>query len=65
MLAALACAVTGMQAETNKEQYKAVKPVFTVVKANKVTSIKDQNKSGTCWAYSTISFSKRNPKKNR
>ncbi len=56
MLAALACAVTGMQAETNKDSIKAVKPVFTVVKANKITSIKDQNKSGTCWAYSTISF---------
>ena len=47
MLAALACAVTGMQAETNKDSIKAVKPVFTVVKANKITSIKDQNKSGT------------------
>ena len=56
MLAALTCAVIGMQAETNKDSIKAVKPVFTVVKANKITSIKDQNKSGTCWAYSTISF---------
>ena len=56
MLAALTCAVTGMQAETNKDSIKAVKPVFTVVKANKITSIKDQNKSGTCWAYSTNSF---------
>ena len=35
MLAALTCAVTGMQAETNKDSIKAVKPVFTVVKANK------------------------------
>ena len=56
MLAALACAVTGMQAETNTDSIKVVKPVFTVVKANKITSIKDQNKSGTCWAYSTNSF---------
>ena len=56
MLAALTCAVTGMQAETNTDSIKAVKPVFTVVKANKITSIKDQNKSGTCWAYSTNSF---------
>ncbi len=56
MLAALTCAVTGMQAETNTDSIKVVKPVFTVVKANKITSIKDQNKSGTCWAYSTNSF---------
>ena len=32
------------------------KPVFTVVKENKISSIKDQNRSGTCWAYSTWSF---------
>ncbi len=32
------------------------KPVFTVVKENPITSIKDQNRSGTCWAYSTLSF---------
>ena len=56
MLAALTCAVTGLQAETNTDSIKVVKPVFTVVKANKITSIKDQNKSGTCWAYSTNSF---------
>ena len=29
---------------------------FTTVKANPVTSVKDQANSGTCWAYSTISF---------
>lgn len=29
---------------------------FTTVKANPITSIKDQANSGTCWAYSTISF---------
>ncbi|MDY6409332.1 MAG: C1 family peptidase [Prevotella sp.] len=32
------------------------KPVFTVIKENPITSIKDQNRSGTCWAYSTLSF---------
>ena len=32
------------------------KPVFTTVKENKITSIKDQNRSGTCWAYSTLSY---------
>ncbi len=32
------------------------KPVFTVVKELPITSMKDQNRSGTCWDYSTISF---------
>lgn len=38
---------------------EAVKPSdfeFTTVKANPITSIKNQASSGTCWAYSTISF---------
>jgi len=34
----------------------ANKPVFTVVKENPITSVKDQNRSGTCWDYSTLSF---------
>ena len=29
---------------------------FTTVKANPITSIKDQANSGTCWAYSTPQF---------
>lgn len=29
---------------------------FTVVKENPITSIKDQNQSGTCWAYSSLAF---------
>ena len=32
------------------------KPVFTIVKENPITSVKDQNRSGTCWAYSTLSY---------
>ena len=32
------------------------KPVFTIVKEIPVTSMKDQNRSGTCWDYSTLSF---------
>ncbi len=32
------------------------KPVFTTIKEIPVTSMKDQNRSGTCWDYSTISF---------
>ena len=29
---------------------------FTVIKENPITSIKDQNRSGTCWCYSALSF---------
>lgn len=29
---------------------------FTVVKENPATSVKDQNRSGTCWAYSGLAF---------
>ena len=29
---------------------------FTVVKENPITSIKNQNNSGTCWAYSSLGF---------
>ena len=32
------------------------KPVFTVVKELPITSVKNQDKSGTCWIYSTLSF---------
>lgn len=30
--------------------------VFTTVKANPITSIKNQNNSGTCWCFSALSF---------
>lgn len=29
---------------------------FTTVKENPITSIKNQNRSGTCWAYSSLAF---------
>ena len=31
-------------------------PVFTVIKENPITSIKNQNRSGTCWDYSTLAY---------
>lgn len=47
---------TSVNAADQKEAAKANKPVFTIVKENPITSIKDQNRSGTCWDYSTLSF---------
>lgn len=47
---------TGANAAEPKDSEKSNKPVFTTIKSNPITSIKDQNRSGTCWAYSTLSF---------
>lgn len=52
----LAAVSLGVNAQAKKDTAKNNKPVFTVVKANPITSIKDQNRSGTCWNYSTLSF---------
>lgn len=49
----------GANAEPEKAKKDSVnknKPVFTTIKENKISSIKDQNRSGTCWDYSTCSF---------
>lgn len=54
-LALLAVFALNANAEEKKDENKN-KPVFTTIKANPITSIKDQNRSGTCWAYSTLSF---------
>ena len=55
-LALVAFLAAGAQAEEAKDSVKSNKPVFTTVKANPITSVKDQNRSGTCWDYSTLSF---------
>ena len=55
-LALLALLSLGAQAEEKKDSAKCNKPVFTTIKENPITSIKDQNRSGTCWDYSTLSF---------
>ena len=55
-LALLALFALGAQAEDKKDSVNKNKPVFTVVKENPITRIKDQNRSGTCWDYSTLSF---------
>ena len=56
-LALFAVLTIGAQAqEEKKDSADSKKPVFTTIKELPITSIKDQNRSGTCWAYSTLSF---------
>ena len=44
---------TSVFAQTEK---KAEGFEFTTIKANPITSIKNQNRSGTCWAFSSLGF---------
>lgn len=49
-------AVLALNANAADKKENPNKPVFAVVKENPITSIKDQNRSGTCWDYSTLSY---------
>ena len=51
ILAAILCMSLSANAQNSQEGF-----VFTTVKANPITSIKNQNRSGTCWAYSSLGF---------
>lgn len=55
-VALLSVFTAGAFAESKSDAANPNKPVFTTVKANAITSVKDQNRSGTCWDYSTLSF---------
>lgn len=47
----------GLSAQGPQEPRPAQDTVkFTILKENPVTPIKDQNQSGTCWAYSSLGF---------
>ena len=55
-LALIAAFTLTASAAKKKEKAPSNKPVFTVIKEIPITSVKDQNRSGTCWDYSTLSF---------
>ena len=55
LLALLAGMTLGANAKPKKE-VKEEGYKFTTVKENPITSIKNQNRAGTCWCYSTMAF---------
>lgn len=56
ILAALAFCLLAPAASAQDKATMTKDSVFTIVKENPVTSVKDQNQSGTCWAYSSLAF---------
>ena len=42
--------------QEKKEEAEKEGFVFTTVKANPITSVKNQNRAGTCWCYSSMGF---------
>ena len=56
LLLAGAVSVTAYAQKGKKGEEKPKGYIFTTVKANPVTVVKDQNETGTCWCFAGISF---------
>ena len=54
LLAAIGLVSLNLAAQDEKKNDEGF--VFTTVKENPITSIKDQNRSSTCWSFSSLGF---------
>ena len=56
LLMATGAMASGVEAKPKKKAEQPDGIQFTVVKENPITSIKNQNRAGTCWCYSSLAF---------
>ena len=56
LLMATGAMASGVEAKPKKQAEQPEGIQFTVVKENPITSIKNQNRAGTCWCYSSVAY---------
>ena len=56
LMMATGAMASGVEAKPKKKAEQSEGIEFTVVKENPITSIKNQNRAGTCWCYSSLAF---------
>ena len=56
LMLAGAVSVSAYAQKNKKAEQKPEGYIFTTIKANPVTAVKDQNQTGTCWCFAGISF---------